>query len=308
MRTAILIATCQRGVLLERTLKSVVAAYVPETVSRIFVVENGGRLGAERMVAGFVGKLPIRYLYSEAANKSRALNLALDSLDADFIIFFDDDVRIAPTTISAYVELAGRTQGEFFAGGRCSVDYEEAPPDWLMPYLPPSAKGWSLGEKPMAISHPDALGFNWCAHRSTIQRLGGFNEERGPGTEARGQERDMQARMLHAGIRGFYIPDAVVWHFVPRERCSPEWALERVRQTARFSGADLATSPWLRRWRNIVRCGLGITMSRYRIGLAATPQDRFEETYKRERDLGTLEGLRLAKLKRRAFRPAPIIG
>jgi hypothetical protein len=180
------------------------------------------------------------------------------------------------------------------------VDYEEAPPGWLNPYLPPSAKGWSLGDEPIAITEPDALGFNWCAYRSSIQRLGGFNEERGPGTEARGQERDMQERMLHAGIPGFYLPDAMVWHFVPRERCSPEWALARVRQTARFSGANLVAGPWLRRWRLLMKCGVRIIMSKYRIGAAATPQDRFEETYKRERDLGTLEGLRLARLERKA--------
>ena len=295
MRTAILIPTCQRSLLLGRTLQSVIEADIPDTVSTILVVENGGRLGADRIVAGLAGKLPIRYLYSEPANKSRALNLALASLDAEFVIFLDDDVRIAPNAISAYVELASRTQGEFFGGGPCSIDYEEAPPTWLLPYLPPSAKGWSLGQRPSVIDTPDALGCNWCAHRNAVQRLGGFNEERGPGTAFRGQERDMQARMLEAGMRGLYVPDALVWHFVPRDRCSPEWTLARVRQTARFSGANLATFPRLRRWRVVTKCRLRIAMSRYRIGSAATPQERFEETYKRERDLGTLEGLRGAR-------------
>ena len=297
MRTAVMIPTCQRSLLLERTLQSVVEADVPDSVSTIVVVENGGRLGADRIVAGFADKLPVRYLYSEPANKSRALNLAVESTDAELLVFFDDDIRIAPSTIAAYIESAHRQPGEFFGGGPCSMDYEEAPPDWLLPYLPPSAKGWSLGENPVALTTPDALGCNWSTYRSAILRVGGFNEARGPGTKSRGQERDMQTRLLEAGKPGRYVPDALVWHFVPKDRCSPDWALARVRQTARFSGADLATIPWRDRWRRVIECRLRLAMSRYRMGSAATLEDRFAETYKRERDLGTLEGFRLAKQK-----------
>ena len=72
------------------------------------------------------------------------------------------------------------------------------------------------------FDRPDFLGFNWAASASDLIRMGGFNEERGPGTVSRGQETDMQERMLKDGMRGRYLPDALVWHYVPRARCSPE--------------------------------------------------------------------------------------
>ena len=48
----------------------------------------------------------------------------------------------------------------------------------------------------------------------------------------------MQKRLLENGIKGKYVPDAKVWHFVPPERCSPEFTARRAFKWGIQGGLD----------------------------------------------------------------------
>jgi GT2 family glycosyltransferase len=244
----IIIPTCQRGELLERTLQCLVDADLPDPVSRIVVVENGKKDEAEAKVAKFAGRLPVEYLYTPVGSKCAALNLALESCQGAFVVFFDDDVRIDPGCIRAYADAAaGKTGGEFYAG-KCNVDYDVEPPEWLKHYLPFSAKGWSYGDKVRDLTEPLALGFNWAAFADDIAKSGSFNPDIGPGRLISiGDETDLQRIMLSQGIKGVYLPTALVWHHVPADRCSTEWTLERNRRMGLLVGRKLGSAPFARR-------------------------------------------------------------
>lgn len=243
----LLIPSHDRDGLLARTLESLAVAERPPQLRRVVVAENGGKLGAEALVAQFQSRLPVEYRYTDMGNKSRALNEALAEASEDWVVFHDDDVRLAPGSLAAYCDVLKDHPAGVFLGGRCGVDYESPPPEWLLQYLPTSAKGWSLGEDVRDFNTPEALGCNWAAASSDLKRLGGFSEERGPGTSSRGQERDMQARLLRAGVSGRYVPQAMVWHWVPRSRCSPEWVLNRAGQMGAYHGMEYVQRPWPRR-------------------------------------------------------------
>lgn len=79
-------ASHDREGLLERTLASLGNCSLPPTLKKVIIAENGGRFGAEQMVARFAGRLPIQYEFSEAANKSRALNQVLAESTDEFVI------------------------------------------------------------------------------------------------------------------------------------------------------------------------------------------------------------------------------
>jgi glycosyltransferase involved in cell wall biosynthesis len=237
----IVIPTCQRSALLGRTLDFLIASRRPERLRTIYVVENGKKENAEEVCARYADRLPIAYRYTPDASKSAALNLALSEADDEFVIYYDDDVRLDPGSVMAYVDAAaGRDRGEFYAG-RCDVDYEQAPPEWLKHYLPLSAKGWNYGDKPCDLPKPLALGFNWAAFARDMKDAGGYDPEIGPGRVfSMGEETDLQKRMLARGVKGRYLPDAVVWHYIPAERCSKEWTLERNRKFGLLTGRRLA--------------------------------------------------------------------
>ena len=106
-----------------------------------------------------------------------------------------------------------------------------------MSYLPKSVTGWqppelatlTAGETPALDSRARFMGCNWAAFAQDLHGLGGFSEHFGPGsvTGSIGQESEMQRRLLSSGAFAVYVASALVYHWVPRDRCSPEFALHR---------------------------------------------------------------------------------
>ncbi len=233
----IVIATHGRTTLLDRTLSSLKECSMPDRLDRVVVVENGAKCSAEDVVCAYSKFLPLQYLYHPVANKSCALNFAIEHIDDGLILFFDDDVRFVPETIMAYDQGSSTSLPGSFWGGPVGVDYEAPPSKWLQKHLPRSATGWALPESER--HRPDwFLGANWAAMASDLRNAGGFDVGFGPGdvTVARGQETNMQRRLRDMGIVPRYLSSALVYHYVPKERSSFEWLLDRRRQEGRGYG------------------------------------------------------------------------
>ena len=228
MNMFVVIATREREALLARTLAALALCRRPEGYSGTIVVENGRRGGAEALVRAAPSSLDARYLFESAGNKSKALNTALAQIGEGLVVFLDDDIRVGPDLLEAYAEAARSDDvGQFF-GGPVEADYEDAPPDWLIEFLPASARGWRPTDPAEVKQKALFLGFNWAACASDLRRVGGFSERLGPGSDAGvGDEREMQLSLIAAGLEGQYVPQALVHHWVPRDRCSPQWTLER---------------------------------------------------------------------------------
>lgn len=284
---SVVIPTAGRPDLLERTLRSLGQCGLPEGYRGVWVVENGAAAGARAVVGACRDELKARYLHVERPNKSHALNVALGRLESSLVVFLDDDVRVSPSLLEAYADAAGQNGAGHFFGGPMGVDYEEPPPDWLRRYLPPSAIGWEgNGSDPSEV-----MGCNWAAFVDDIHRVGPFTTDRGPGTSAVGQEHEMQARLARAGVRGRYVPDARVWHWVPRARCSPEWVLDRARRMGARNARGVPARPtdvlrWTGKW------GAYWAVYRVRRALSLDPEERFRARLYQSLCEGSLTGLR----------------
>ena len=239
----VLIASHGRPSLLGRTLRSVAACARPERYAGCVVVENGPAAGAAAVVAEVSAESPgagLSYRHEARANKSAALNAALGGVPAEtLVVYLDDDVRVSPGLLAAYAEAAGGRRGQAFFGGPTRVDYERPPEPWLIRMFPASARG-------MDVTGPDApewfLGFNWASYAGDVVAAGGFDPNYGPGSPigARGQETNMQNRLKDRGLIPVPVPDAVVWHWVPTERSSPEWVIQRRYQLGMSAGQKIA--------------------------------------------------------------------
>jgi GT2 family glycosyltransferase len=232
----VLIATHGRPDLLQRTLQSLADVRRPVMLQRIIVVENGSDAGARQVCAALAERLPLDYYNRRQPGKSRALQWAIDHIiHQGLIVFFDDDIRLSPGVLEAYAAATEVHGPRCFYGGPFGVDYEAPPPLWLHAYLPRSAIGWNPAQPNEEIKRLRFLGFNYAAFAEAICTVGGFNPDIGPGarragTEGNptGQETEMQKRLLAAGYQPMWVPDAMVWHHVPADRCTPSWALHRV--------------------------------------------------------------------------------
>ncbi|MGD0461475.1 MAG: glycosyltransferase [Tepidisphaeraceae bacterium] len=304
------IATAGRPDLLRRTLQSLGECRLPAGYREAVVVENGPRAGAEDVLRTAPPSLNLRYMYQPQGNKSAALNAALATFGDGLIFFTDDDVRLDPGVLQAYSDVAQKTGAGRFFGGPADVDYESPPPLWLRQYLPKSATGWQWKSDPDCVNAPEFLGFNWAAFASDLRAAGGFNTNRGPGSlsGSTGQETEMQRRLLRQGLRGVYVPPARVWHYVPADRCSPQWAIERSFRHGVEEGSHAAAEPQgpfgLPPWRIIRQYLKGIARG-LMWSLSTRPELRFKAKHRRSYDRGLLHGIRHQRDAAKIRRPAP---
>jgi len=230
LKTVIVIVSHDRCHLLERTLASLAECDLPPEYAGVMVVENGRQFGAERAVAMADPRLHATYIFEPSSSKSQALNRVLEQLTDEFIVYLDDDVRVEPHTVRRYIDAATEHVQGFYFGGPTGADYEQEPPEWLREYMPASATGFSLGEATRRVDRPCFLGFNWAAFSADIRRVGGFPEHIGPGAprgQTIGEESEVQRKLLASGMNGLYLPEAMVWHYVPKDRCTTTWVKKR---------------------------------------------------------------------------------
>lgn len=299
LQADVVIPTCGRPDLLERTLRSIAEAKWPDEFGCIIVVENGTPFGAESICAQFSDVLPIRYLLEEQIGSSFARNAGIEASDADIIVFLDDDVRVSRSLLEAYAAAFRSYGSEWFFGGAVEPDYESPPPAWLDQYLPPSAKGFRLTACAQQVDRPCFLGANHAVPRALLKLSDAYDDVCAFGAGGTlGEETRLQQRLLANGYRGLYVPDAIVWHHVPANHCSPQWALERSYRVgltegiigARQQGTDRRQGGvpiWV--WRAYVGARLHELVGR----LAGEEQDlQFGYTMQRRRLEGAMAGYR----------------
>lgn len=290
----ILIATAGRSDLLRRTLDTLVACEKPADFEGVVVVENGGEPTAKTLVEEYASPLNARHLFEPVGNKNRALNRGLRSIASGLVVLFDDDVRIDPGNLQAYARASERFPDAAFFGGHCQVDYEQPPADHIVGLLPLCAKGWAL-EPDAPIELPHALGFNWAVRAEAVLELGGFIEDRGPGTHVSvGDEYQMQKRLIQKFGTGRFVDDAKVWHYVPVTKCNDPWLIKRgydygiaKAMDDRDDGAPARVPSWA--WRRLVTSQLKWAAAR----LSPSRAYRLKTSYGRAINRGIVAGYRL---------------
>jgi len=264
----VIIATHNRAALLARLLDSLRAAdRPPELYVRVIVVDNHSTDNTREIVlstAPVLGAHPV-YLYEPALGKTIALNRALKSVDADLVGFLDDDEEVDRKWLTT-IWRAFQDPSVDFISGPYRPNWGAAPPPWL-PKAYPAIVGWidpgdhvlKYGENYDGIM----MGGNAIVRRAMIDRVGPYNVDLGRtgGRLTTGEDADYHDRLMAAGARGYYLPDLVIYHYVPPERLTKRYH----RQWCFYRGISLAHIDRVRRQQ--VRHLFGIP--RYLFGEAA---------------------------------------
>lgn len=177
------------------------------------VVADSASTGPE--VAAVAAAAGARVVRCEEPGVSRARNAGARAVDADVVVFVDDDCRPAPGWLDALVRplVADPTLG-FVTGAVL--------PDGDGPALSVDDRGTA---ERIVAGHPvEALGHsaNLAVRRAVLlDVLGGFDEQMGSGAPLRAAEdADLQWRALHHGHDGHHEPAAVVRHVAWRGRAA----------------------------------------------------------------------------------------
>jgi glycosyltransferase involved in cell wall biosynthesis len=226
MDITIAICTKGRNDLLPGTLESIAATTGVSSSWHIILVDNNTDLSAAPIAAAFKGRLPLDYEHEPRPGSSAARNHAVKVAKGNWIIWLDDDVRIAPDLISTYVRGFERWPGATFFGGAVRPVFENPSPPWfekvkdlilhLYGHVSMGPDGRPIADPlgPLPISSN-------CAVSTVAQRRFLFDLKRGPRPGRliiRGEESDVLRRMIRAGMTGVWLPSAHADHWISLSR------------------------------------------------------------------------------------------
>jgi glycosyltransferase involved in cell wall biosynthesis len=235
MKITVVLCTLNRCQVLAKTLESVAASELPESVEwEVLVVDNNSSDQTREVVEEFCSRHPgrFRYAFEPQLGKSFALNTGVREALGDVLAFMDDDVTVEPTwlqhlTAPLYgVEWAG-------AGGRILPSEAFSPPRWLGLEEPynlggPLAGLLDLGEKPCRL-HQAPYGTNMAFRKEAFEKYGLFRTDLGPGaahnTSRLNEDTEFGRRLMAAGERLRYEPCAIVYHPILENRLQKEYYL-----------------------------------------------------------------------------------
>jgi len=249
----VVVCTWNRASQLSATLDSLTQLIVPyDRQLRIIIVNNNSTDDTAAVVAKFGNhKFFQRHkflsLFEQQQGHTYSRNAATMRLEADLVMWTDDDVVVDSFWLQKMVECADLHPQTTFFGGPIEARLMPRCPDWIEQNWE-TLKGCfadrQMGDQPFSLSY-DKLpyGANFAV-RGPVQQVFTFDTNLGRrGTDVLGEdELDVMRRMLDAGLTGQWNPEASVTHVIPSDRVNEEY----VRQYFIGQGRALVrkATPW----------------------------------------------------------------
>lgn len=227
---------------MERTLADLPRIRPPRGSWEFLVIDNGSRDATPAVLAGNVwpeGWL-VRVVREDKLGLSNARNRAIVEAQGKYVIFMDDDETADPDWLCAFERLIEAEQPDAF-GGRIRVLFEDQRPSWLADDL----LGF-LGEvnradaiAPLTAEDTSFFGGNFGFRRSVSKRVGGFDANLGRKgtTNTGGEEVDFYLRLLGAGLKVWWTPEAIIHHRIQAAKLRRSYFLDLHYRQGRIQGA-----------------------------------------------------------------------
>jgi GT2 family glycosyltransferase len=165
----------------------------------------------------------IRYRWTQSVGVSRARNTGIRTARHDLVAFMDDDMLVGEDWFCWLIDSLIQGGSRAVVTGQVAMTESESPAAFA-----PSVKVHKTREVYQGRIHRDVLYTgNMAIHRSVIDTVGTFDERLGPGTRfPAAEDNDFGFRILEAGYRIIYEPNALVYHRAWRtdgHRLSMRW-------------------------------------------------------------------------------------
>ena len=226
MTLDVVVPSYNRSALLERTLKSLLAAPVPPgLVVNIYVVDNNSTDDTAELVRRMQSQTTagLHYLFEARQSSSHARNLGINAGTGELIGFIDDDEEVDAAWYSV-VQREFQDPAVDFIGGPYFAQPGLQLPDWLPPSYPAAIGVQQVkGRAAFGAGHEGNLNSgNAVLRRGIFDRIGLYSGKLG--RSGRGllseEDADLYRRIQKAGFAGVFVPELVIYHHVPPERLS----------------------------------------------------------------------------------------
>lgn len=230
LRIDVIIATYNRCDLLQSALDSLLKASIPPGLDvTVVVVDNNSIDDTRGVVRTFEPKFQgrLEYIFEQRQGKSYALNTGIAGTNGDLVGMIDDDEQVDERWFEVVREWFGQSNIDFI-GGPYKPDWETKPPKWL-PYNYPGVIGiidevhevrtFGLDYKGML------MGGNAVVRRSIFEQVGKYATSLGRTNKnlLSCEDEDMHARILASGARGKYVPELIIYHYIPASRLTKSY-------------------------------------------------------------------------------------
>jgi len=151
----------------------------------------------------------IRYMWTQSVGLSKANNRGIAAARHDLLVFTHDDVVVTPAWFGTLVRALIAAGIRNVVTGQVPPTKDERPGGFQLTIKVDEAPAVYEGR----VGNDVLLPLNMAMYRSAIAEVGNFDVRLGPGTPFPGAEdNDLGLRLLEAGYRIIYVPEAVLYH------------------------------------------------------------------------------------------------
>jgi GT2 family glycosyltransferase len=177
--------------------------------TEIVIVDQGDEQPADLAIAGTSDGCDIRHLWRPGRGLSKARNEGAAAARHEILAFCDDDMWAPPTWFGALVLALAEAGTGSAVTGQVVAGVPEAKDGFAPAVVTGDARIVYEGR----IDTDVLAGCNMAMYRSALDEIGGFDERLGAGGPyPAAEDNDAGFRLLEAGYRILYVPDAMIRH------------------------------------------------------------------------------------------------
>ncbi len=205
--SSLIICSRNRSGLLHETIESILNGL--EVPDEIIVIDQSDAPDEKLVMMRPDRPCDLRYQWTKPLGVSRARNLGINAARNDWLVFTDDDIFAAPDWFGVIGRACVAAGQRTVITGRVLAASEHHASGFA-----PSIK---VDETPAVyegrVGQDVLYSNNMALHKSALVEVGCFDERLGPGTRfPSAEDNDLGFRLLEAGYRIWYVPQAVVYH------------------------------------------------------------------------------------------------
>ncbi|MDR0667047.1 MAG: glycosyltransferase [Prevotellaceae bacterium] len=224
MKLSVVICTYNRADCILDALHSLVQQTLPHNFFEVLLINNNSTDATETLCKNFARQAPgfnYRYLMETRQGLSHARNRGIAEAAADIIVFMDDDATAEPRYLEKILAFFAQTPDAAACGGRIYPRFESRRPRWMSHFLLSLTSSIDLGNRiKMFTRRQFPIGANMAVRNRMFAKYGLFNPDLGrKGNSMDGaEEKDFFYRLTSSEEKIYYVPDAIVHHYVPDRR------------------------------------------------------------------------------------------
>jgi glycosyltransferase involved in cell wall biosynthesis len=233
VRISLVIPTYRRAEDAMRCLASVQQQLLDDF--EVLLVDNTPDAELRSRIDAFnaTARVRVRYVHEPRLGLHNARHTGARAATGDVVVFTDDDAEFDPGWLAAYARQFEACAEMAAAGGRVLPSWDAAPPDWLCqtirrdPRMFPALSLLDLSPEFQLTADGIFFGVNMAVRREALFAAGGFNPEIFGDRWLGDGETGLNRKLWSCGQLVGYVPDALVYHHVSRERMTVAYLRRR---------------------------------------------------------------------------------